>query len=80
MIGKYPDLRMAKSKAESQYQEINSSDLSKLRTFFDRKTPERLQYEVRYNITNHFGNRGHEAFRSFNKKLRFNKRKKCEKK
>lgn len=43
---------------------IEEQDLLKLRTYFDRSTPERLQHEVFYSIVSHFGLRGREWLRN----------------
>uniref|UniRef100_A0A1I8HZM1 DUF3504 domain-containing protein n=2 Tax=Macrostomum lignano TaxID=282301 RepID=A0A1I8HZM1_9PLAT len=45
------------------YEAIESDDLVKLASYFDRSTPTRLQEEVYFNVLFYFGNRGREWLR-----------------
>ncbi|MEL7309713.1 MAG: DUF3504 domain-containing protein, partial [Pseudomonadota bacterium] len=47
---------------EKPFQSIEKPDMERIRTYFDRSTPQILQQEVWFNIMLHFGLRGRETF------------------
>lgn len=65
MIGRWMGTK--KTAGENCYHALEKNDLVKLRNYFDRSTPEKLQQEVFFDIIYHFGFRGREWLRDLKK-------------